>query len=166
MRPARCSRTERNGAGGLTDTSEPRIRRARRGDAAAVAEIWLTAFRSTYRFLPAHTDAEVRGWVADTLLPETEAWIATHAGAPIGFIALGDRSIEQLYLLPDWTGRGIGSRLVGLAQARRPDGLELWTFQVNTGARRFYERHGFRAVELTDGSGNEEHEPDVRYVWP
>jgi GNAT superfamily N-acetyltransferase len=104
--------------------------------------------------------------VADTLLPETEAWIATDGGAPIGFIALGDRSIEQLYLLPGWTGRGIGSRLVGLAQARRPDSLELWTFQVNAGARRFYEGHGFRAVELTDGSGNEEHEPDVRYVWP
>jgi len=52
------------------------------------------------------------------------------------------------------------------AQARRPAGLELWTFQVNDGARRFYERHGFRAVEVTDGAGNEERQPDVRYAWP
>jgi hypothetical protein len=32
-------------------------------------------------------------------------------------------------------------------------------------ARRFYERHGFVAVEHTDGAGNEEREPDVRFLW-
>jgi len=33
------------------------------------------------------------------------------------------------------------------------------------GARRFYERHGFRAIHLTDGRDNEEKMPDVRYRW-
>ena len=42
--------------------------------------------------------------------------------------------------------------------------VNLWTFQRNTGARRFYERNGFIAVELTDGASNEEREPDVRYT--
>lgn len=37
--------------------------------------------------------------------------------------------------------------------------------QVNESARRFYERHDFVAAEYTDGHGNEEREPDVRYVW-
>ena len=37
-------------------------------------------------------------------------------------------------------------------------------FQKNEGARRFYERHGFTAVEWTDGD-NEEGAPDVRYRW-
>ena len=109
----------------------------------------------------------MRAWVRDILLPETDTWIAEEErGVADGFISIGDRSIEQLYVLPGWTGRGIGSRLVRLAQVRRLAGLELWTFQVNDGARRFYERHGFRAVELTDGAGNEERQPDVRYVWP
>jgi hypothetical protein len=31
---------------------------------------------------------------------------------------------------------------------------------------RAYEERGFRLVELTDGSGNEEREPDARYVCP
>ena len=44
-------------------------------------------------------------------------------------------------------------------------GLQLWTFQVNEAARRFYERQGFVAAESTDGSGNEERSPDVRYTW-
>jgi hypothetical protein len=41
----------------------------------------------------------------------------------------------------------------------------LWTFQKNVAARRFYEDRGFQAVEETDGSRNEEREPDVHYVW-
>ena len=42
--------------------------------------------------------------------------------------------------------------------------MQLWAFQSNTGALRFYERHGFVAVEETDGD-NEERAPDVRMVW-
>ena len=41
--------------------------------------------------------------------------------------------------------------------------VDLWTFQRNAGARRFYERNGFVAMEFTDGASNEEREPDVRY---
>ena len=65
---------------------------------------------------------------------------------------------------PDWTGEGVGSRLVDLAKEQRPDGLDLWTFQSNTRARRFYERHGFTEIERTEGD-NEEGAPDVHYRW-
>ncbi|CAA9412428.1 MAG: hypothetical protein AVDCRST_MAG35-1509, partial [uncultured Quadrisphaera sp.] len=44
-------------------------------------------------------------------------------------------------------------------------GLALWTFASNVAAQRFYERHGFVAGDRTDGSGNEERAPDVRYAW-
>jgi len=46
-----------------------------------------------------------------------------------------------------------------------PDGFRLWVFQRNTQARDFYEHRGMRVVELTDGSRNEEHEPDALYEW-
>ena len=87
------------------------------------------------------------------------------AGDVVGFAAIADGWLEHLYLAPGWTGRGIGTDLLTIARTRCPAGLQLWTFQVNAGARRFYEREGFRAVESTDGSANEEREPDVRYVW-
>lgn len=50
--------------------------------------------------------------------------------------------------------------LPGLADRR-----QLWTFQRKARARRFYKARGFVAVEQTDGSRNEEKEPDVRYLW-
>ena len=38
-------------------------------------------------------------------------------------------------------------------------------FQKNDGARRLYERNGFRLVKLTDGADNMEREPDALYRW-
>jgi GNAT superfamily N-acetyltransferase len=141
------------------------IRAAKLTDADAIADTWLAAFRETYDFPPAHTDDEVRGWVRRGLLPSTETWVASRDGIVVGFMALRGERVEQLYVRRPWTGRGLGSRLLARARDACPDGLELWTFQVNAAARRFYERHGFRVAEQTDGSGNEERQPDVRYVW-
>jgi GNAT superfamily N-acetyltransferase len=141
------------------------LRPARSADGPAIADVWLAAFRETYRFPPAHSDADVHEWVRSGLLPATETWVAVAGGEVVGFMALRGKRIEQLYLRRPWTGRGIGSRLVGIAKERSPDRLELWTFQANTGARRFYQRHGFVIAEMTDGAANEERQPDVRYVW-
>lgn len=145
------------------------IRRGRAGDAAAVAEVYL---RSFHEALPtvrlAHTEAEVRSWFAAVVLPDAgrETWVAEAAdGAIVGMMVLGSDLLEQLYLLPDARGQGLGDRFIELAKARRPGGIALFAFQVNAPARRFYERHGFRAVEFGDGTGNEEGEPDVRYAW-
>lgn len=141
------------------------LRRSADADAGRIADVLLASFRATYRFALAHSDPEVRAWVREVLLPSTETWVAVDEDEVIGFISLGEHAIEQLYVAPERTGNGVGSRLVQRAKDLRPRGLELWTFQVNRGARRFYERHGFVVAEETDGSGNEERQPDVRYVW-
>lgn len=91
--------------------------------------------------------------------------MTTVEGSAVGLMVLDGGDLDQLYLDPAWQGHGIGGRLVDLAKQYRPAGLGLWTFQVNEPARRFYERHGFVAAECTDGHRNEEHEPDIRYVW-
>ena len=141
------------------------IRRASPDDASAVATVFLDSFHATYDFPLAHTDDEVRGWVRDQLIPEHETWVAVDDGRVVALLALAPGWIEQLYVAPDRLGEGIGGRLAELAKTRQPEGLELWTFQVNDRARRFYERHGFVAEEETDGRGNEERQPDVRYRW-
>jgi len=71
--------------------------------------------------------------------------------------------ITQMAVDPRLVGMGIGSLL--LAQAVRTMSLpiRLYTFQANLGARRFYSRHGFVAVEFADGRANEERCPDVLY---
>jgi GNAT superfamily N-acetyltransferase len=142
------------------------FRRADSTDAAGVADLWLRSFTAALPTVRrAHSDDEVRAWFRDVVVPNHETWLAVADGAPVGLLVLDGGELEQLYLDPSWRGRGVGNRLVELAKRRRPDGLGLWTFQVNGPARRFYERHGFVAVDRTDGLHNEEHEPDIRYVW-
>lgn len=147
----------------------PEIRAARSQDAPAAADVWLRSRHGSYPAIPApvHSDEEVGAWFADVVLPRFETWVALESESVVAVMVLdGADWLEQLYVDPQAAGRGIGSRLVELAKQRRPDGLQLWTFESNECARRFYERHGFRPVERTDGIGNEEHAPDLRYLWP
>ena len=142
------------------------LRRARPEDAAEVSEVWLSSFRAalpTVRLV--HTDDEVRDWIARVVVGQLDTWVAEAGGEVVGFVALHDDWIEQLYLRPDWRGRGLGDRFIALARERTPAGIQLWCFQVNAPARRFYERNGFVAAEMTDGARNSEHEPDIRYEW-
>lgn len=149
-----------------------RIRRATTDDAAEVADLYLASFRAalpTVRL--AHDDDDVRRFIREVAIGERDAWVAeettsaTDAAGPriVGMLVLAPGWIEQLYVVPDRLGEGIGRALLALAIERADGPLELWTFQVNARARRFYERNGFQAVELTDGSRNEERAPDVRY---
>jgi GNAT superfamily N-acetyltransferase len=79
-------------------------------------------------------------------------------------MVLNHEEIDQLYVAPDSTGRGIGGAMLERAQSLYPNRLKLWTFQSNLGARRFYEAHGFVAIASTTGE-NEEQAPDLCYEW-
>ncbi|MEU3335943.1 GNAT family N-acetyltransferase [Streptomyces sp. NPDC006668] len=144
------------------------LRRAAAPDARAAADVWLSSFAAALPTVVSPRSAdEVRGYFRDVVVPFRETWVADAGGGHgiVGVMVLADDELSQLYLAPDWRGRGLGDRFVSLAKERSPLGLTLWTFQVNRPAHRFYERHGFVAVEYTDGGGNEEREPDVRYLW-
>jgi GNAT superfamily N-acetyltransferase len=142
------------------------IRRATVDDGPGVGDVLLDSWRATFDFPGVHPDDDVRRWVVATLIPTTESWVAVGpGGAIVGVLSLSATMVDQLYLAPDWIGRGLGSRLLELAKARRPDGLDLYCFQANARARRFYEDRGFTAIAFGDGSGNEERQPDIRYAW-
>ena len=144
------------------------FRRATERDAGAAADLWLRARKAAVGTIPppVHDDEDVRAWFASHVVPDTECWLAEDdAGRLAGLLVLDGPWLQQLYVEPAITGRGIGGRLVELAQRARPDGLRLWTFASNAGAQRFYERHGFVAIRRTDGRDNEERAPDILYSW-
>lgn len=103
--------------------------------------------------------------MAQRITAGEECWVTSDATGVTGLMLLEPGWIDQLYIRPDRIGLGLGSRLVEVAKDEMPKGLQLWTFQSNRRAQRFYERHGFRSVEFTDGDGNEERSPDIRYEW-
>jgi GNAT superfamily N-acetyltransferase len=143
-----------------------RIRRARPADDEGIAETFNASFETLLTFLPdLHTRAERARFITEIVPREHELWVAEKDGRILGLAAIGADMLGQLYVHPDYQGRGIGSALLAKTMELRPGGFSLWTFPANEGACRFYERHGLRAVEFGDGSGNEEGMPDVRYEW-
>ena len=142
------------------------LRRAGAQEALAIAGVWLRSRAAAVPEIPrpVHTDDEVRAWFQNVVLPEREVWVADDGQCIVAVLVLEDEWIDQLYVEPGHTGRGIGGQLLAIAKRQRPSALRLWTFQANVSARRFYEHHGFVATDATIGD-NEEGAPDVRYEW-
>lgn len=147
------------------------FRKATETDAPHIAEIYLNSRKQFLPYAPlAHTDDEIRDWTTRVLIPTGGVTVAVADSTIVGFIAVShDGSygwIDHIYLDQSAIGVGLGSDLVNLAKNQVAAPIRLYTFQQNEGARRFYRRHGFREIELTDGSGNEEKPPDVLMEWP
>ena len=146
------------------------LRPATAADALRVASVLID---TRTRFMPyapsAHTEDEVREWVASCLVPTGRVTVAEMDGHVMGVMATEVRDevswISQLAVDPALVDRGLGSLLLGRAVDTLNAPIRLYTFQANVGARRFYERHGFAAVEFTQGQSNEEHCPDVLYEY-
>jgi ribosomal protein S18 acetylase RimI-like enzyme len=141
------------------------LRPATADDAPAMARILWDCFEISLPFLPQlHTREGHLGFFREMLLPQFTVWVAEADDGVCGYVAFSSDHVRHLYVHPDAQGRGVGPALLAKAME---DGLakDLWTFQQNTRARGFYESHGFVAVEFTQGEGNDEKMPDVRYQW-
>lgn len=144
------------------------LRRADLTDATVLAHILISSRQVFLPYAPLkHSAAAMQTWVAETLLPSGGCTVAMVAGKVVGVLATSHDGqvhwIDQLYLDPAYVGKGIGRQLLQHALEQVSCPVRLYTFQQNTTARRFYESHGFIALEFGDGSGNEEKCPDVLY---
>jgi GNAT superfamily N-acetyltransferase len=142
------------------------IRRAQPTDADSLAAVWIRSRAASVPSIPptVHSPQEVHRWFKDEVVPSREVWIVDAEDDVAALIVLDDEWVDQLYVDPALTGRGIGGALLAHAMSLRPTGLKLWTFQSNRRARRFYEAHQFVAIASTMGD-NEEKAPDVCYEW-
>ncbi|WP_212721482.1 GNAT family N-acetyltransferase [Nocardioides dongxiaopingii] len=141
------------------------IRPAGPDDAAALAEVHLASRAAAPMPPAAHPPDGVRAWLAARLDSDDEVWVAEDAGDVVAYLRMTATWLDDLYVAPSHAGQGVGSVLLDLAKARRPDGFSLWVFESNTPARAFYRRHGLVEREHTDGSENEERAPDLRMAW-
>jgi GNAT superfamily N-acetyltransferase len=141
------------------------LRRLELAEMDTAARVLRTAFDEALPSLAGlHTPEEDRWFFRERVFRACELWGAFDGAVMIGMIAFREEWIDQLYVLPQAQGRGVGCGLLQVAQ-NAFDRLQLWTFQRNVRARRFYEARGFALVRETDGAGNEEKEPDALYLW-
>jgi putative acetyltransferase len=135
------------------------IRALRDEDHGAAARIWLSGSMGA-------SEAELRARIARELACGWSAWLAWRDGVPVGFLAIQveARRLDQLYVLPEAQGQGVGHALFEFAKARMPQGFWLHTDAGDARAGAFYERRGCRR-------GEEQTHPSlghrlVVYRWP
>ena len=132
---------------------------------AMLARTWRAARQEHLQFLlDLHSEDEDRAYLANIVLPTHEVWVAEVEQMIAGFIAFGDGWIHHLYLAPQFQRQGIGRELLAIAKRTWPE-LQLWVFESNLTAIKFYESEGFRIVQRTDGASNEASKPDILMKW-
>lgn len=143
------------------------LRPAEEADADTLAGLFLAAREAAYPAMPrpVHPVESVHRWFRDLVRSWRETWVAEREGAVAGYLVLEHAWLDSLYVRPGATGQGIGTALLELAKALRPEGFGLWVFESNEPARRFYRRHGMVELRRTDGRENEEQAPDVEMAW-
>lgn len=151
-----------------SDGADLVLRPATPADLPGVAELHLRARAAARPAMPpgVHPPHEVRAWVGAWDLALHDVWVAEDEAGLLGYARADAAWLDDLYVDPSAQRAGVGSALLDVVKAARPDGFCLWVFETNAPARAFYRRHGLVELERTDGSANEERAPDLRMVWP
>ncbi len=143
------------------------IRPYQPSDLEELIAFWHEATTTAYPYIEVmqqHTIDSHRGFFQSVILAECAVWVCELDDELLGFIAINQDLIDQLYVRVSKQRRGVGSALLAHAKQLSPTRLRLYTFQKNKPARAFYEQHGFRAVQF-GVSPPPENEPDIEYWW-
>ena len=135
-------------------------------DAPAIVRVFSEA-RSGMTYLPVvHTAEEIMEHFTN-LVHLGHCWVAKDQESIVGFMEVRTGWLNHLYVAPESQKMGIGKALLDQAKVIAQTALQLWMFEDNKGAIRFYEREGFVLEEQRDmhTAVNEENLPDRRYGW-
>jgi len=134
-------------------------------DFEAIAELFRDVYAKTYaQFDAKFLESErFRTILREYTLPDSQVWTAKNNAEIIGFVALQQNFIDQLYIHENFQSKGLGGFWVEQAKTIYPEFLELYTFAANVKAIAFYEKHGFEIIER--GIAPDEKMPDVKMRW-
>lgn len=80
----------------------------------------------------------------------------------VGFLALTNAYIPDLYVLKEYQQKGIGTALLNKAK-EVSERLILSTYQKNNTAYHYYLKHGFTVIDTNIGTDNNEVELDMEW---
>jgi GNAT superfamily N-acetyltransferase len=148
----------------ITDRPLVKVRRAKPGDAAALASVFCESWRGAYTgIIPfMHLQRMIRArdmtWWQNAIRRDGDILVLEVASVVAGYATFGPvrnrkttrpmGEIYELYLLPVYQGLGLGEYLFEACRqsldVRKMNGLVVWALAANEMAREFYLRRGGR----------------------
>jgi GNAT superfamily N-acetyltransferase len=150
----------------MMNTVDVELRQPSPADGERLARMHYGSWRDAYAsFLPpefwgGETERRwISSWIAKLQSPQpgSATWTALRDGEVLGFATVGharrnptagapvrDRELWSIYVRTSEYGSGLADRLLEAVLPQRAP-AELWVFEANDRARRFYSRHGFKS---------------------
>lgn len=115
------------------------------------AHAFYAAYRGSFGDRPGFPDPPEQEWLRwlveeSGFLPEESRVALTEDGEAVGFVTVSEEWIDQVGVVPQWRGRGLGAHLVvrSLTALKRAGARRVWLcVGVDNQARALYERLGF-----------------------
>lgn len=133
------------------------IRPATEADMESIVRLWLESSVQAHDFVSRTWWEDRVSDMRELYLPLSDVLIVAiddASGKLVGFVALIENVLAALFVLPEWQGRGIGTRLLELVRKLRTE-LCLTVYARNKRAVDFYLKHGFvrtgRRIEAATG---------------
>jgi ribosomal protein S18 acetylase RimI-like enzyme len=127
------------------------VRKASPADLMAVADVWHRGAASMNLEdwpVPSHENLLQRA--RESFSGPWSLWVAVHEEAVVGMLALkrSEQVLDQLFIVPEAQGMGVGPALLDVARQQMPRGFTLHTPSTNHRGARFYERQGLEMLGL------------------
>ena len=94
-------------------------------------------------FVAAHTPERQAGYIRRKMAEGSRFYLLSDP-EPAGIVSVRDHLIEDLYVLPEKQGRGLGTQLMAFAVKECGGEAALWILENNTRAEKLYLRLGFK----------------------
>ena len=115
-------------------------------DEDELVKVWYDTTIIAHHFIAADIWSEHKQLLRNKYLPMAKTWVAEENSKLVGFISLLEDHIGGLFVLPQYQGQKIGTKLVEHAKRLRGN-LSVDVYNKNEEARKFYEKLGFVYVE-------------------
>ena len=147
----------------MTDLTHIQLVKYTEKYAVDAVAMWRDSKEKALGIKETHTFGDHLYFLNEILSKQNVVYLAILDGSDkvAGLMATDGEFINQLYIHNDYQRLGIGSKLIQLAKEISVGKLQLFTFEANSGAQAFYEKHGFTIIGR--GSDNEENLPDILY---
>jgi ribosomal protein S18 acetylase RimI-like enzyme len=125
---------------------EVTIRRARADEYDEIARVWMESWVSIGLEIASEKMlADLRARIPREMDAGWSLYVADDAGRIAAMLAfrLRDGYLDQLFVAPEYHGRGIGKMLLQFTRKNLPDEICLRCASLNQKAWRWYEREGF-----------------------